>query len=190
MIAALSPSLRRCLALAILLGLVVAAWSLLVAPLMAMAELRAAGIAEATEQLAHLQALIARQPDLQRRAQEAGRQFAAGGGLWPGPSAAMTAAGMLDRLRQAVTDSGGQLRTSSEPAETAEHGMRRVALHFSIEGPLATVLGTLASVEATRPALFVDALKIAAPQFEVSPDTEPRFVLELDVSGYSEATPR
>lgn len=184
----LSPLVRRLLALSILAAVVLLCWSLVIRPVIALSRDRAADIAAAAAQLDHLQLLIAHRPELERRANALRAQFAADGGFWTGLSAEAIAANVQDRLRQAVTDSGGRVKSTSGVNETTEHGFRRLTVRFSIEGTLDTVQKTLAAVETAMPALFVDSLKLAPQGREADADTPPMLDLDLDVVGYMKAS--
>ncbi len=182
-----SPLLRRALALAILATCVALAWTLVAAPLIGLSRDRQADIAIASEQLRHLDALIARQPVLDRRAATLDARVAATGGFWSGPSAAVIAAGVQDRLRQVVAASGGRVESSADAGETAEHGFRKLTVRFAIRGPLATVQRALEAVAGATPALFVEHLVITAPADARDPAHPPMLDIDLTVSGYMQA---
>ncbi len=184
-----SPLLRRVLALLILAACAAVLWSYVAMPLIDLASARQADIAGAAERLRHLDALIARQPELDRRASVLGARFAQAGGFWSGPSAAVIAADVEDRLRRVVVLSGGRVESSAEVAATTEVGDRRLAVHFEITGPLATVQRTLAAVDAETPALFVDHLAITAPAAAPDPAHPPTLDLDLTVTGYRPPLP-
>ena len=184
-----SPLLRRVLALSILAACAGLLSSYVAMPLIDLASARQADIASAAERLRHLDALIARQPELDRRASVLGVRFAQAGGFWSGPSAAVIAADVEDRLRRVVVASGGRVESSAEVAATTEIGDRGLAVHFEITGPLATVQRTLAAVDAETPALFVDHLAITAPAAARDPAHPPTLDLDLTVTGYRPPLP-
>ena len=165
-----SPLLRRALALAILAGCVALAWTLVVAPLIGLSRDRQADIAAASEQVRHLDALIARKPVLDRRASALVARVAATGGFWSGPSAAVIAASMQDRLRQVVASSGGRVESSADAARSRTTVFASW-LCGSRSGPLATVQRALEAVAAATPALFVEHLAITAPVAARDPRT-------------------
>ncbi|MGH7113303.1 MAG: type II secretion system protein GspM [Stellaceae bacterium] len=180
----LSPAMRRALALAILLILIVLVWAAAIRPLIRLSTERRADIAELSERLAHFEMIIARRPELQRRAHAREARFAAAGGLWRGASASAIGAAVQDKLGKAAGAGGGRVDSSSEAHETVEHGFRKVTVHFSIEGSLDTVTRTLAAIETARPALFADRLTIAAPDNATAAGGRAILHFELDVSGY------
>jgi general secretion pathway protein M len=183
MMGAVSLPLRRGLALAILLVIVALAWTLAIAPLVDLSRARWQDIAEMSGQLARLQAIIGRQPELVRRAAAAQDALTAEGGLWSGDSAAEVAAAMQDQLRKVIGGSGGQLRSTAVVSEANEHQFHRVTVHFTIVGVLDTVQKTLAAVQSARPAVFVDNVAIHAT--EAAGAARPaELTMDLDVSGY------
>jgi hypothetical protein len=178
----LSPLMRRALALAILLALLLLVWTAAVEPLIGLGSERRADIAALSARLAHLDTIVARRPELERQAHRREAQLAAAGGLWRGTSATAVGAAVQDRLGKAVAAGNGRVDSSSQAHETVEHGFRKITVHLSIEGPLDTVTRTLAAIETARPALFADGLTIAAP--ETTAGGPPLLHFELDVSGY------
>jgi hypothetical protein len=183
MMQAVSVPLRRGLALALLLTVLVLGWTLAIQPLIDLSRDRRDDIAALTDQLAHLKSIIARRPDVERRAASDQASLDAEGGLWTEASAAEVAAGMQDRLRKVVAASNGQLRSTAVVSEAMDHGFRRVTVHFGIEGVLDTVQATLAAIQSARPAMFVDSVAIHAT---TSGDAHnpPGLTMDVDVSGY------
>jgi Type II secretion system (T2SS), protein M subtype b len=182
-----SPPVRRALAPAILALICLFAWSLLIGPLIDLSSDRQNDIRALSEQLEHLEALIARKPELERQAGSLHAQLAAAGGFWDGTSPAAIAAGIQDRLRSAVTGSGGRVKSTSEANESAEHGFRKVTVRFGIEGTIETLQQTLAAVATTSPTLLVDGFTVAAPANEAMRDLPPVLNIDLNVAGYMQA---
>lgn len=177
-------AVRRTLALTILVMLLALAWTAVVRPLIGLSAQRHTDIVDLSARLAHLEAIIARRPELQRRRQAGKAQFAAADGLWHGASASVIGAAVQDRLGKAVAASGGRVDSSSEAHETVEHGFHKITVHFSIDGTLATITKTLTALETTRPALFADRVTISAADTAGASNSPPVLHLDLDVSGY------
>jgi hypothetical protein len=180
----LSPPIRRVLALAILGLVCLFAWSLAIGPLIDLSHDRQSDIAALREQLDRLEAVVIRKPELERQAGSLQTQLAAVGGFWDGTSPAAIAAGIQDRLRAAVVDGGGRVKSTSEANEAAEHGFPRVTVRFGIEGTIETVQKTLGAIAAGAPALFVEGFTITAPANETARDYAPVLDLDLNVAGY------
>ena len=185
----LSPPWRRVLALSMLACLLLVSWWLVISPLIAALWDRRADIDMLSDQLGRLHAIIVRRPDLERRAVGLENKLAAEGGFWTGASVAAIAADVQDRLRQAVVGSGGRVDSTAEMRETAEHDFHKMTIHFSIEGTLDTLQKTLAAIDASTPALFVDAMTISAPVNGTARDTPPILTFDLDVAGYMRGVP-
>jgi hypothetical protein len=181
---AVSPSIRRALALAILTLACLFAWSLVIGPLIDLSRDRQSEILALSGQLGRIEAVIARKPELEREAGSVQAQLAAAGGFWDGASPAATAAGIQDRLRAAVVGSDGRVKSTSEANEAAEHGFRKITIRFGIEGTIETVQKTLAAVVIATPTLFVDGFTIAAPANETARDRPPVLNLDLILAGY------
>jgi hypothetical protein len=186
MMQSVSLPLRRALALALLLSVMVLGWTLAIQPLIDVSRDRREEIAALSDQLAQLTTIIGRRPELQRRAASDESALDAEGGLWTEGSAAEVAAGMQDRLRKVVAGSNGRLRSTAVVSEALEHGFHRVTVHFAIEGVLETVQATLAAVQAARPAMFVDSVAIHATGVGGGHEP-PALTMDLDVSGYMTA---
>lgn|SRR5665213_3132721 len=186
MMTTVSMPLRRGLALVLLVTVLVVGWRLGVQPIIDLSLERRQDIAALSDQLAHLQAIIVRRPELEHRAALEQRNLGTEGGLWTEASAAEVAAGMQNRLRQVIAGGNGRLRSTALLSQANEHGFRRVTVHFSIEGVLGTVQATLAAIQASRPAMFVDSMAIHAAGAGDA-DTPPALTMELDVSGYMSA---
>jgi general secretion pathway protein M len=182
---AMSPTTRRTLAVTILLTLIVLVWSTAVQPLIALVMNRQAAIASLADQVAGLEAVVGREPELQQRLRDGQRRLAVSGGLWAGSGAATIAAGVEDRLRAAVAAGGGQVTSTSEAHEAFEHGFRKITVHCTIEGTLDTMIKTLTAIETARPALFADNLTAAVQEAATGQKGPPILDIDLDVAGYS-----
>jgi len=186
MMARLPRPARRGIALGVLALVVAAAWVLVAQPLIDLSASLFVEIGTLSERVAMQRAIIARTPALQRRAAADRGALDATGGLWRPTSAAELAAGMQERLRPAIAGTGGRLRSTAVVAEAEEHGMRRVTVHFSIQGSLQTIQAALAATEAARPAMFVLATTIhaAGTNAMMDPAGPPPLTMEMDVSGF------
>ena len=184
----LSPMVRRATALAILFSLLFVVWSVVVWPLVGLAQHRLAENVALSERIEQLQTVIARRPPLERRLERAKSELAVADGLWSNGSSAVAAAGMQDRLREAVSASGGRLNSVSEIRESAEGGFRKITLRFRIEGTLDAIVSTLATVDMARPALFADNVAITVAQNASDRKAPPMLDLDLEISSYLEVS--
>ncbi len=180
---AVSPPMRRILALVLLLLLTLFVWSVAVRPVIELSTDRYADIEALSARLARLDAIIGRRAELEQRLRSQQNRLAAAGGLWHMASATAIGAAVQQRLHQAVAESGGRIDSSSEARETAEHGFVKVTVRFSIAGTLETLTRTLAAIEAARPALFADRVAVTAPDAPPA-DAPPPLRFDIDVSLY------
>jgi general secretion pathway protein M len=155
--------LSRMLALGLLAAALLGSYLLVVVPLLSTYQNNAAAIEQAEDLLQRQQALAAQQPQLIERLEEEREQADAVAGYLQGPSDALAAAQLQDRVKAVVEASGGELRsTRILPAEDVEAspGTRRTALRVqmivSIEG-LAEILYDL---EAGQPYVLIDELSV------------------------------
>ena len=176
------------LALAILACLLLLAWSLVAEPVLALSADRRADIAALSDRLERVQAIAARRPALERRAQQSSSQLLTQGMLWSGPSRTAVTSKMLDLLRSAATQGGGQVASSSELDNHAEAGFDRFGVRLRVEGPMNAILSVLAAVDAAQPALFVDTLMLTAGDAGTR-DRPPQLGMELAVVGYGQPAP-
>ncbi|MEJ0019968.1 MAG: type II secretion system protein GspM [Acetobacteraceae bacterium] len=99
----LVPLMHRLAALGILFLLLLLAWFVLVAPVIGMIEERYAEIETLSDRLASLRATMRRIPELERREAALKAQLEDRGGVWTGPSDALIATAMQDRIREAAS---------------------------------------------------------------------------------------
>lgn len=195
------PALRRAAALAILLVLPAAAWIVVVDPVIGLARDRIDDIAALAQRRADLDLILSRRPDLRREEAALRVRLAEEGGFWAGASAPAIAAAVQDRLRQVVTAHGGLLKTAAEIRSAATLGAElgadrgadpgagparaaAIRTRFRIEGTLETIRATLAAIETSRPALFVDGLTITGQDGDGTVEKPPMLALDLDVTAF------
>lgn len=200
------PALRRAAALAILLLLPAAAWIVVADPVIGLARDRIDDIAALARRRADLDLILSRRPDLRREEAALRVRLAEEGGFWAGASAPAIAAAVQDRLRQVVTAHGGLVKTAAEIRSAAtlgaEPGADRgaadrsadpgagparaaaIRTRFRIEGTLETIRATLAAIETSRPALFVDGLTITGQDGDGTVEKPPMLALDLDVTAF------
>jgi len=178
-----STFLRRLLALAILLLLLLVAWSAVILPLIGVVENRYAEIDTLSDRLASLRATIRRIPALEKHEADLRKRLDDDGGIWFGESESIVAAAMQDRVRQAVSSSDGVIKSASYLRGSDEKDFRKVRVSFSIDATLDSVERTLGTIENERPAMFVDNMTIVAPA-NVVPDKAPVLGLDIEITGY------
>lgn len=184
----MTDQLRRMLGRAAALGLLLAVpatlWLAVAAPMIDLVREREAEVEALAARLDSQRMLIARRPDLERREQALRTRLAAEDGFWTGASAQAVAATIQDRLRAVVQAADGAVRSASQPREAAEGGFTALRLRFRIAGTLETLQRTLAAIEGSRPALFVDSLTVISAGGGSRDDTPPALEMDLEVTFY------
>ena len=183
----LSPPLGRALAVAILLLLPLLAWVAVAQPMIAFVATRQSEIDNLSDRLARLQAAIRRIPVLEQNELVNKQRLEAAGGIWTNTSEAVIASIMQDRLRQAVAGGKGVVKSASHTRGQDEKDLQTVRIRFNVEGTLDTVQQALALIDATRPAIFVDNMTIAAPA-TFTRDKPPILTLDVEVVAYMRTT--
>jgi len=188
---ALPTWVSRSLALALLLGLVLLVYALVVAPLIASYRQSEIAVAEAQELLAGYRSVAARRDALEAQlAALADRQDDSGLYL-AGTTDALAAAALQDHVKGAIEGSGGNLRSIQIlPAEDDE-GFRRVGVRAQLTATVNDLLRILHGIEGGTPFLFVDALEInnrrARRRSRDEAETmDPVLLVRLDVAGYQQ----
>jgi len=155
--------LSRMLALGLLAAALVGSYVLVVVPLLSTYEDNAAAIERAEYLLQRQQVLAAQQPQLVERLEEERAQADAVAGYLQGPSDALAAAQLQDRVKEVVEASGGELRsTRILPAESVEAspGTRRTALRVQMIVSIEGLAEILYGLEAGQPYVLIDELSV------------------------------
>jgi hypothetical protein len=182
-------ALNRTAALSVLLLMVFAMWRLTVVPVTDLVWDRYAEIDAMQQHLSDLQRIVARGNALQQETELLRTRLADDLALWSGASAPAVAAAVQNRLRQVAMMHGGVVKTTTELRGTEAQSLQAVRIRFRIEGTIETISQTLAAIEQSRPALFVDALTIQGQDGDGSAERPPLLTLDLDVSAYRALVP-
>jgi general secretion pathway protein M len=187
--------LSRALALVLLAAAVAGSYLLAVVPVLAAYRQIGEAIEQAETLLQRQRALAAQQPLLLARIEEEKEQADAMAGYLQGPSDALAAAELQDRLKAVVEAAGGELRsTRILPAEAVEAspGTRRAGLQVQMVVSIRGLAEILYALEAGQPYVLIDEL-LARNQRERRgrnhPEAEPMLDVNLQLSGFVRATP-
>jgi general secretion pathway protein M len=183
--------LSRLLALGLLAVALIASYLLVVVPLLATYEDNAAAIERAETLLQRQQALAALQPQLVARLEEERAQADAVAGYLEGPSDALAAAQLQDRVKEVVETAGGELRsTRILPAESIESspGTRRTALRVQMIVSIESLAEILYELEAGQPYVLIDELSVRSQRerrrSRRQDDGDPKLDVSLELSGF------
>jgi general secretion pathway protein M len=187
--------ISRMLALTLLVAALLGSYVLVVVPLLTSYEENAEAIERAESLLQRQQALAAQQPQLVERLEEERAQAEAVSGYLDGPSDALAAAQLQDRVKEVVEASGGELRsTRILPAEDvdASPGTRRTSLRVQLIVNIEGLAEILYGLEAGEPYVLIDELMVRTQrerrrrrrnETQVA-DHEPLLDVSLELSGF------
>jgi general secretion pathway protein M len=188
--------LSRTLALALLALALLGGFRLVVAPLLAAFQDNASRIEQAEGLLQRYLALAEQRQAMSDRLAAQQELAASAAGYLEGPSDALAAAQLQDRVKSVVEGAGGELRsTQILPAVAVEgdDGIRRAALRVQFAVTIAGLAETLYELESGQPYLLIDQLSVreqrARRQRRDEPETEARLDISLELSGYLHAEP-
>lgn len=131
------------------------------------------------------EAWMARLEDIRRQGQQEERFFAR-------DTAALASADLQTRIKQAVTDAGGELISTQVIPERKEEQFSRVAVKVRMTGSTIALRDVLYAFEANTPVLFIENLNIRPIRVgqPVAPGGKPakaipdRLSVDFDVVGY------
>lgn len=183
----LSARSRRAAALGLLAAVVLAAYSLVVSPLLAAYLDGRREAADLRATLAKYEATGREVPALQKRLDELHRQGATGAGYLAGDSETLVAAALQERLKAAVTQTGGRLNSTQVIATSSQAKTHRVAVRGQMQMSLAALQRVLYALESGSPYLFIDNLDVrpmVGPRGPQRADDDGMLDVHFDVYGY------
>ena len=110
----------------------------------------------------------------------------------PTSTAALAAADLQTRIKQAVSAAGGELSSTQVIPERNEENAVRVGVKIRMTGSTAVLRQVLHSFESGKPYLFIENLNIRPIRVprnprEKNPTVEDRLSVDFDVIGYMQA---
>jgi general secretion pathway protein M len=163
----LSPRLRRLVALSLLAALLLAVYNVAIGPLLDSYSNNRRSIDELQNAESRYAELAREAPDLQKQLEALRRESAATAGYLEGQNETIIAATLQDRLKAAVGQTGGQLKSTQVLANAENAKSRKVSVRGNMALSLAALQRVLYDLESGSPYLFVDNL-------DVRPATNPR----------------
>ena len=188
--------LSRTLAVVLLGVALLGGARLVVAPLLAAWRDAAAEIEQAEFLLQRYRALAEQRTALADRLAEQQELAASAAGYLQGPSDALAAAQLQDRVKTVVEGAGGELRSTQILAASAvevDATIRRTALRVQFVVTIAGLAETLYELETGQPYLLIDELTVREQRTRSrrrnEPETETQLDVSLELSGYLQAEP-
>lgn len=182
--------LSRSLAVALLLAALLGAYQLIFMPVLAAWQQTESTIGQAQALLQRYRALAEQRAQLAERvsAQEEAAETVSG--YLTGPSDALAAAALQDRVKSVIERAEGELRsTQILPAQAVEIGVpaRRTALRIQFGISVEGLQEVLYELETGEPYLFIDDLNIRERRVRRrrnAPETDPVLDVSVEISGY------
>jgi general secretion pathway protein M len=185
--------LSRVLALVLLAAAVAGGYLLVVVPVLNAYRETGEAIEQAETLLQRQRGLAAQRPLLIGRIEQEKEQAEAMAGYLQGPSDALAAAQLQDRLKAVVEAAGGELRsTRILPAEAIEAspGTRRATLQVQMIVSIDGLAEILYGLEAGQPYVLIDELLVRNQRERRrrgEPEDEPTLDVHLKLSGFVRA---
>jgi general secretion pathway protein M len=188
--------LSRTLALVLLALALLGGFRLVVAPLVAAFQDNASRIEQAEALLQRYLALAEQRQAMSERLATQQELAASAAGYLQGPSDALAAAQLQDRVKSVIEGAGGELRsTQILPAVVidGDAGIRRAALRVQFAVTIEGLAETLYELESGLPYLLIDQLSVREQRTRRrrsdEPETEASLDISLELSGYLHAEP-
>jgi general secretion pathway protein M len=184
----LSPAVSRFAAAALVVAAALAAYALVVAPVLDMRAERAERITSALDGLRRAEGAAAAAKERRAEIEGLSREARAEQGFLAGGSDALMAAQLQARLKVLVDSARGEVRSMQVLQPRDEGRFRRIAVRAQIVTGIEGAQRVFHGLETATPLLFLDAVEIRAqsagsrPQ---EPPREPPLDVRFDVFGYA-----
>ena len=185
--------LSRLVALAILMLLLLAAYQLIVQPALDLYKANDQRVTQMSNLLERYQRLATSQSLIADRLADIKEQGSSADGYWAGPSDALAAAQMQDRVSLVIEAHGGEVVSVQIINETTAEGSsstRQAELGLRLATTMAGLAAIVHDLETTMPYMFIDRLivtperKRRASEANGGPAVEPKLDVRLNVFGY------
>ena len=179
--------LGRGSAVALLLGMLAGAYLLGINPLLTAYRANEVAIAEAQRLVGRFDAMAVGESDLQDRVNELAELQASEPYYLTKETDALAAVELQNRVKAAVKENGGTIRSIQPLPGEKEGEFQRVTLRIQITTTIGSLFRIVHVLETTQPFLFLDNVDIKSRQPRVSAEdqtTEPILTVTLDLYGY------
>lgn len=189
-IAALPPGRRRLLAVAVLVGLLLILYLLIVAPYVSVLTGYDESIDDKRFRLDRLQNSLAARDQLAERLAMLEADAPNSVYLLSGDSFSLAAARLQESVKQFISRSGAEHDSTQVLVPTREGGLQRVTIRVKFQAYMPEVQKVLHGIEHGRPLLFIDQLNVQATRFRarrrgrIAGDEDTRLQVTMDVVGY------
>lgn len=157
---ALTRRESRLLAVAVLILVLSAAYTLVIAPVWSAYRSYDVAIETLQDQLARYTRIARTRSTLEARLAAIGDRPAAGSDFLEGESDAITAAGLQQKVSDIIARAGARLLVAQVLDPDTEQGLRRIGLAVQFEGDSNALRQVLYALEGGQPVLFINALEV------------------------------
>lgn len=179
-------------ALGLLLMVLALAYFAVVAPLLGLGKEYRETVDDLRFRQQHLQKIADGKDALTKRLEDIRALARKNEAFLPTSTAALAAADLQTRIKQAVSAAGGELSSTQVIPERNEENAVRVGVKIRMTGSTAVLRQVLHSFESGTPYLFIENLNIRPIRMprnprEKNPTVEDRLSVDFDVIGYMQA---
>jgi general secretion pathway protein M len=185
----MSPWISRSAALGLLALLLLAAYALIVAPLMTRHEGYQQATQDLDQRLVHFEGLAAERKGVEDRLAAFRRQRGSLEVYLKNATSTLASAELQERIKQVVEGRGGTLVSTQTLPDRTDAGLLQVAIRVRMRGDTAALQKVVYALESERPLLFLDNLFIRSRMVRrgLVIGTAPDLDINFDVIGYMRA---
>ena len=176
----------RAAALGLLFGVLAAIFAFGYLPVRAAFETVDASTRDASERLVRYSRLAAARGQLEVQLAALQDQLAASGVYLTGENESLAAAGLQQRVKEAIRDGGGEIRSIQNlPAQTRDD-FTRITARVQFTGSIMALQQVLHTLEAVRPIVFIEKFDVKNRRVRRNADetVEPVLTVRFDLYGY------
>jgi general secretion pathway protein M len=182
----------RAAAIGILVALIVLCYLLVAYPLLNLGQEYRETVADLQFKLRHLQQVAGGKGELTRRLDKIKTLAQKNEAFLPTKTASLASADLQSRIKQAISEAGGELSSTQVIPERNEENAVRVGVKVRMTGSTPMLREILHSFESGKPYLFIENLNIRPIRMPRNPRdknavVEDRLSADFDVIGYMQA---
>lgn len=183
-----TPITSRLAALLLVATAILAAYMLVIEPIIGGYSETGSEIETVRDQLARLERAAAMRPALARHTEDFEKQRNSEGDFLAGNTDALAAAGLQDQVQTLIVENGGAVQSIQSMPGIDEQRLIRITLRVQMTATTETLFDVLYALESGSPILFIDDVDVQSrdgvkPGGAAASDME-RLTVAVDVSGY------
>jgi len=186
----LDPILRRGAAVALACAVPAAIWLLACRPVLDTFAATDDRIAVAADRVQRYRAAAVGGEGVEARLARLQRRMQDGGGQMRGDSEGIAVAGLQARLKKAVADAGGELKSMQALPGRDGDGMRRITVRVAFAGSAMVLRDVLRAIETDTPFVFADNLDVRARTSREAGAAAADVTLEIRLDAYGLMEPK